>query len=66
MNISFRDNYKQLEQSLSDTANKQLPFAMARALTDLAKKVRDAERDALHTVFDRPTPSPMSLVERIN
>lgn len=56
MEISFRDNYKQLEKSLSDTANKQLPFGMARALTDLAKKVRDAEKDALHTVFDRPTP----------
>ena len=55
MDISFRNNYKQLEKSLSDTANKQLPFAMARALTDLAKNVRDAERDALHTVFDRPT-----------
>ena len=56
MNISFHHNYKQLEKSLSDTANKQLPFAMAQALTELAKNVRNANRDALHSVFDRPTP----------
>ena len=55
MNISFRDNYKQIEKSLSDTANKQLPYAMAQALTELAKSVRNTERDARHTVFDRPT-----------
>lgn len=56
MEVSFRSNFKDLEKSLSDTANKQLPFAMARSLTELARNVRDAEKDALHTVFDRPTP----------
>lgn len=28
MEFSFRDNFKELERSLSETANKELPFAI--------------------------------------
>lgn len=56
MEISVRSNFKALEKSLNTLANKQLPFATARAVTVMAKRVRDEERSALSSVFDRPTP----------
>ena len=62
MEISVRSNFKELEKSLNSFANKQLPFATARAATVMAKRVRDAERSALSTVFDRPTPFTVNSV----
>jgi len=38
------------------SAGRQLPFALAGALTSLAHEVRSAERKHMNEVFDRPTP----------
>jgi hypothetical protein len=37
-------------------AKRQIPFAMATALTDVARQVQAAETKALAEVFDHPTP----------
>jgi hypothetical protein len=54
--ISVRADVKKLERSLHDLAYKQLPFATALALTNVAKKVQEAEKQALPSIFDEPTP----------
>jgi hypothetical protein len=36
--------------------SRHLPFALAQALTDAAKAGREATRDLMRNVFDRPTP----------
>ena len=56
MEISFRPNYKQLERMLSEAANKQLPYATATALTELAKQAQASERDNLDVKLENPTP----------
>lgn len=54
--ISVRADVKKLEKSLNDFAYKQLPFATAQALTNLGKQVQLAEKTALPSIFDKPTP----------
>jgi hypothetical protein len=53
--VSARGDFARLEQKLRG-AEKQIPFAAALALTATAKKVKEAERDAMARVFNRPRP----------
>jgi hypothetical protein len=63
--INVRSNAKQVMANLSSFASKQFPFAMAVALTDLAKDVQAAEKASLHTTFDRPTPFTVNSIRVI-
>ncbi|MGJ7611139.1 MULTISPECIES: hypothetical protein [unclassified Variovorax] len=54
--INVRAEVKQMERRLSALAYKQMPFATAQGLTELAKIVQAGEQEAMKTVFDRPTP----------
>ncbi|MDE1901506.1 MAG: hypothetical protein KGI37_07680 [Alphaproteobacteria bacterium] len=57
IDISVRSNIKEFQKSLDNFAYKQLPFATARALTALAKRVQTSETQALSTVLKKkPTP----------
>jgi len=60
--ISIRSNISALQRSLGRFANEQLPFATAKALTGIAKRVQDAEKNAIRTIFDRPTPFTVNAV----
>jgi hypothetical protein len=62
LNISIRADVKRVQRSLSQLAEKQLPFAAAQACTALAKQVQTEERQALARVFDRPTPFTVNSV----
>lgn len=55
LSLDVQANLKPLMKGLDDLAKKQIPFATARALTAVAKKVQAAEKEALTEVFDRPT-----------
>lgn len=54
--ISIKANLAQLGRSLDNIAYKQLPFAQARAMTELAKMTAKAEVANMQKVLDRPTP----------
>lgn len=56
MSVSFRSDIDKLERKLDVFARKQIPFAVATGLTDLAREVAESQQDALEQVFDRPTP----------
>lgn len=60
--IDVRTNLKQLERNLDDFAYRQLPFATAQALTGLGKLVQAGEREAMSSVFDKPTPFTVNAV----
>jgi hypothetical protein len=60
--INIRADVKRLERSLSDLAHKQLPFATAQALTALARMAQAAEKGALPSIFDRPTPFTLNSI----
>lgn len=53
--LDVRADLKPLQSTLTGLAKDQIPFATARALTAVAKKVQEAEKEALSEVFDRPT-----------
>ncbi|MDR6521788.1 hypothetical protein J2789_004478 [Variovorax paradoxus] len=55
MRIDLRNNFDQVEAALN-IAQRQVPFALARAMNLTGKDVIDAERDEMSNVFDRPTP----------
>lgn len=55
LTLDVQTNLKPLMAGLDDLAKKQIPFATARALTAVAKKVQKAETDAISDIFDRPT-----------
>ncbi len=57
--ISIRTNIAEVKKTLSDVAKTQLPFAIARALTDTAKDVQRLLTAALPRQLDRPTPFTM-------
>jgi hypothetical protein len=46
----------QLERSVDDHVNRQLPFAIARALNETANAMKSALREEMQRSFDRPTP----------
>lgn len=54
--INFRNNIKAFQAKMSETARKQVPFATAQALTQLAREVMPALKQAERTELDRPTP----------
>ena len=54
--LRVRTNGDRFRRSLSDVAKRQLPFAIARALTATAKRVQKAEPGRVERVLDRPTP----------
>ena len=60
--IDVRKALKPLKRSLTDLQAKQVPFATASALTAVAKLAQAAEKDALHSIFDRPTPFTVSSI----
>lgn len=62
LEISITSNVKEISKSLSDLAYRELPFATARALTELAREVQAAERFAMQSVFDRPKPFTLNSV----
>ena len=57
--ITVRANFGALTRNLDDLARKQVPFATARALTHMADAAAVANRRALPSIFDRPTPFTM-------
>lgn len=56
LQLKVTSNIDELQKKLSDTAKKQMPFAMATALTSLAQLVAKAEKANEHEVLDRPRP----------
>jgi hypothetical protein len=60
--ISVRGNLTAASRELSTLAYKQLPFATARTVTELAKLAADAEKKAMPQVFDDPTPFTVNSV----
>lgn len=59
--IKVQMDSKKLQQMYADAA-KQVPFAKARALTAVAKKVQQAELAALPSLLDRPKPFTSSAI----
>lgn len=49
-------NFGPLTRRLDDVAKRQVPFATASALNDMADTAAIANRRALPSIFDRPTP----------
>ena len=54
INISVSANVKQLQRSLSELANKQIKFATALALTEIAKEVQAEEIANIKATFKKP------------
>lgn len=55
--ISFESNIREWTASLDDVAKRQLPFAIALALTDTARyDVKPAIERRMIAAFDKPTP----------
>lgn len=54
--INVRHNIRDFERALSDLAKEQLPFAMARALTQTADAVKAGWEREIRRRLDRPTP----------
>ena len=62
MMINFAGEMNRLQKQISGVALQQLPFATAQTLSELAAQIKDAEKAALHTEFDRPTPFTVNSV----
>lgn len=58
--ISVKADIRALERRLDDLAKRQMPFASARAVTEVAKRVRASATVALPKILDRPTPFTMN------
>jgi len=54
--MEIKIDYKQVTESLSDLAQRQVPFVVAKTLTALAGDAREHLVKRLPMVFDRPTP----------
>lgn len=55
MKINITHNFPQVSAALART-ERQVPFAVARALTKTAQDVRSAQKREISQVFDRPSP----------
>lgn len=53
-NISLRSNIKEISKKLSDTAFKQINYATAVALSELAKEVQADEKANIGSTFNKP------------
>lgn len=56
LQISVSADVARIRRQLDDVARRQLPFAAARALTAAARRGAEAERQAMRTKLDRPSP----------
>lgn len=54
LEIRVTSNIKEISKKLNDLAYKELPYAISRALTELAREVQAAERAGMESVFDKP------------
>lgn len=59
LTVSVRHNIEAVKKSLNDVAKRQLPFAIAKALTATAKDTQGLLTTALPRQLDRPTPFTM-------
>lgn len=55
MQISIKSNIEKVIKDLDNIAKKQIPFAIAKALTDTGKEVATEMEKKTTTIFDRPT-----------
>ena len=62
INFSVRSNVKEISKTLTALAYKQVEFATALALTDLAKQVQKAESDNIKATFKHPKPFTVNAV----
>lgn len=60
--LNFTDGFLKMEQALVDLAERELPNAIAKALTRTAVGVMGDVRKELPSIFDRPTPFTVSSV----
>lgn len=56
VDLNIRSNFKQVSKALDDFARKQMPFATALAVTELAKEVKAAEQQNMRSTFKNPKP----------
>lgn len=54
LKINVTHNFKQVSDAMA-SAKRQVPFALARALTKTAQDVKTAQQKEIEKVFDRPT-----------
>ncbi|MCA8349176.1 hypothetical protein [Burkholderia cepacia] len=54
LTLSVKADVRALEKKLDALARKQLPFATAQAINATAEKVREAERENMSKVLDKP------------
>ncbi|SDH05679.1 MULTISPECIES: hypothetical protein [unclassified Duganella] len=54
--VSIRSNLREMQRGLDTFARKQLPFASARALTAIGRRVQEGEQGGMRSLFDKPTP----------
>lgn len=62
LNVSFKSNVDAVSRKLTNFSYQQLPFAEAQAVTQLAKLAQHAEKAAMPTLFDKPTPFTVNSV----
>lgn len=62
LTLSVKSDVRALSKKLDALARKQLPFATAQALNATAEQVRDAQRENMRKVLDRPTPFTLNSV----
>jgi len=56
MNLNITTNIKSIQRGLSKTAKRQVPFAIASTLTQLAFQAMQEEKQQASKYLDRPTP----------
>lgn len=62
MDISIRSNLKDVTRQLSALAYKQVEYAAALAINDLAKQVAEAEKQNIKETFEKPKPFTVNAV----
>lgn len=62
VDINVRANVKDITKRLDDFARKQVPYATALALTQLAKEVKDEEQRNLRATFKNPKPFTVNAI----
>lgn len=60
--ITIKSNVDQATKSLTELQERQVPYAAARTVNDLAKLAQEAEKKAMPSVFDKPTPFTVNSV----
>lgn len=58
--LDVRADFRPFARTLDELARRQVPFATARALTEMANAAAVANRRALPSIFDKPTPFTMA------